>query len=91
MSIGPSRYLPAGHLIAAKTHVHNEQQESKVDSCFEELLLLNAKERDGEYRETKHLFSNDVHLYTHVRRRAKPTGEVQGTLRKYGETVRCDK
>ena len=38
----------------------------------------------GEYSETQHLLSKTVHSFTHetqVKRRAKPRGEVQGTLR----------
>lgn len=59
--------------------------EAEVHSRFEELRsYLYANGTGGEYSETQHLLSKTVHSFTHetqVKRRAKPRGEVQGTLR----------
>ncbi|CAN0291104.1 unnamed protein product, partial [Ectocarpus fasciculatus] len=58
--------------------------EAEVHSRFEELRsYLYANGTGGEYSETQHLLSKTVHSFTHetqVKRRAKPRGEVQGTL-----------
>ncbi|CAB1117925.1 unnamed protein product [Ectocarpus sp. CCAP 1310/34] len=59
--------------------------EGEVISRLEDVRsYLYAKGRGGKYRETQYLLSKTVHSFAHETqqsRRAKPRGEVQGTLR----------
>ena len=61
--------------------------EAEVHSRFGEVRsYLYAKERDGEYSETRYLLSKAVHSFTHetqviIKRRRKGRGEVQATNR----------